>query len=66
MKTPPNQVEALDPVDPEAFKRFLGPAAGAYTEAQLLQLSREMHAMAELLLDIYEQHKPPDRSPKAL
>ncbi len=35
------------------FKKFLGPAAKGYSEAQLQQLRREMYAMAELLLDIY-------------
>jgi hypothetical protein len=37
----------------ETFKEFLGPTAKEYSDAQLRQLHREMHAMAELLLDIY-------------
>jgi len=37
----------------EEFKLFLGPIAREYTDGQLRQLRREMHAMAELLLDIY-------------
>lgn len=37
----------------ETFKEFLGDAAGSYTEAELRQLRQELHAMAELLLDIY-------------
>jgi hypothetical protein len=37
----------------ERFKEFLGPTARDYTNAELRQLQREMHAMAELLLDIY-------------
>ena len=35
------------------FKTFLGALAEAYNEAELRQLQYEMHAMAELLLDIY-------------
>jgi hypothetical protein len=35
------------------FKKFLGPVAKGYSEAQLQQLRREMYAMAELLLNIY-------------
>lgn len=35
------------------FKDFLGMFAAPYSDAQLLQLRREMHAMAELLLDLY-------------
>ena len=37
----------------EEFKDFLGMFAAPYSDAQLLQLRREMHAMAELLLDLY-------------
>jgi hypothetical protein len=44
----PQQTDEL-----EEFKRFLGPIATEYTDAQLLQLRREMHAMAGLLLDVY-------------
>ena len=51
----------------EKFKAFLGSAADGYSDAQLRQLRREMHAMAELLLDIYlhkernnTQSWPPD------
>ena len=35
------------------FKAFLGSAADGYSDAQFRQLGREMHAMAELLLDVY-------------
>ena len=41
----------------EKFKAFLGSAADDYSDAQLRQLHREMHAMAELLLDIYLHEK---------
>ena len=51
----------------EKFKAFLGSPADGYSDAQLRQLHREMHAMAELLLDIYlhkernnTQSSPPD------
>jgi hypothetical protein len=37
----------------EEFKRFLGTAAEGYSNAELQELHREMHEMAELLLDIY-------------
>ena len=37
----------------EEFKAFLGPLAEDYTEGELRQLSREMSAMAEILLDLY-------------
>jgi hypothetical protein len=37
----------------EEFKRFLGRAAEGYSNAELQELDREMHEMAELLLDIY-------------
>ena len=46
----------------EKFKTFLGSAADGYSDAQLRQLHREMHTMAELLLDIYldqERNKDP-------
>ena len=45
----------------EKFKAFLGSAADGYSDAQLRQLCREMHAMAELLLDIY-LHKKRDET----
>ena len=35
------------------YGRFLASAAKGYGDAQLRQLRREMHAMAELLFDIY-------------
>ena len=47
------------------FKKFLGPAAKGYTDAQLRQLRREMYAMAELLLDIYLHKKRLGANPKA-
>jgi len=68
MRTSPIGTEAFD--DPQAFKRFLGSAAEGYTDAQLLQLSREMHAMTDLLLDVYERNsksrKLTEGSPRAL
>jgi len=44
------------------FKRFLGSTAKEYNNSQLQQLRREMHAMAELLLDVYLQKKDLGRS----
>jgi len=41
----------------ENFRAFLGSAADGYSEGQLRQLRREIHAMAELLLDIYLHEK---------
>ena len=41
----------------EKFKAFLGSAADGYSDAQVNQLRREMHAMAELLLDIHSHKK---------
>ena len=41
----------------EKFKAFLGSTSEDYTEVQLRQLRREIHAMAELLLDIYLHEK---------
>jgi len=43
--------------DLNTFKTFLGPVANEYTDAELEQLRDEMHAMAELLLDIYLYRK---------
>lgn len=43
--------------DLEGFKKFLGPLAQRYSEAQLHQLRREMYEMAELLLDLYLYRK---------
>jgi len=37
----------------DEFKKFLGPLARPYSDAQLRELRGEMYAMAELLLDIY-------------
>jgi hypothetical protein len=51
----------LKPVEGiEQFKEFLGQAAQEYSNAELLQLQKEMHAMAELLLDIsiYKRKRP--------
>ena len=48
------------------FKAFLGSAADGYSDAQFRQLGREMHAMAELLLDIYlyqERNKTQSSAP---
>lgn len=39
--------------DLDEFKKSLGPHATSYSDAQLQQLRREMHAMAELSLNIY-------------
>ena len=41
----------------EKFRAFLGSAARGYSDAQLNQLRCQMHAMAELLLDIYLHKK---------
>jgi len=41
----------------DEFKKFLGPLATPYSDAQLRELRREMYAMAELLLDIYLHNK---------
>ena len=46
----------------EKFKAFLGSAADGYSDAQLRQLCREMHAMAELLLDIYLRGQQRDKT----
>jgi hypothetical protein len=37
----------------EEFKAFLGPLAKDYTDGELCQLRREMHAMSEVLLDLH-------------
>ena len=37
----------------EEFKKFLGTLAKDYNEAQLQELRREMHGIAEILLDLY-------------
>ncbi len=39
------------------FRESLGSAADGYSDAQLAELRRQMHAMAELLLDIYLEKK---------
>ena len=43
----------LDPNILESLKAFLGPIAGRYTDAQLVQLESDMRAAARLLLDLY-------------
>jgi len=49
----------------ESFKAFLGPIAGRYTDAQLVQLRTDMHAAARLLLDLYLMGKKhPDKIPR--
>ena len=50
----------------EKFKAFLGSAADGYSDAQLRQLRREMHAMAELLLDIYLYGQQRDKTKASL
>lgn len=54
----------------EKFKAFLGSAADGYSDAQLRQLCREMHSMAELLLDIYlyglRDGSEPSRRPRPI
>ena len=50
----------------EKFKAFLGSAADGYSEAQLRQLQRDMHTMAELLLDIYLRGQQRDKSEVSL
>jgi hypothetical protein len=42
------------------FRKFLGPLAEPYSEAQLRQLRREMYTLAELLLDIYLENRRRD------
>ena len=45
--------EPLDPKSLESLKAYLGPIAGQYTDAQLVQLECDMRAAARLLLDLY-------------
>lgn len=54
--------------DIEDFKKFLGPIAKDYNDAQLHRLRREMDALAELLLDIYidKHRKSRNRTAKSL
>lgn len=50
--------------DIQAFRKFLGSIAMEYNDAQLRQLSNEMNALADMLLDIYlSRHgkHPPQR-----
>ena len=47
------------------FRNFLGPLAKDYNEAELRQLRYEMHAMAELLLDIYLHKEHAGRSERS-
>jgi hypothetical protein len=53
----------LSATDLEEFKAFLGPLAADYTDGELRQLRREMHAMAEILLDLFiakqQKEEPP-------
>jgi hypothetical protein len=49
----------------EEFKNFFGPLANGYNEAELRQLRYEMHAMAELLLDIYLDKRRSDKPKKS-
>ena len=50
----------------EKFKAFFGSAADSYSDAQVRQLHREMHAMAELLLDIYLYGQQRDKTKASL
>ena len=50
----------------EKFKAFLGSTSEDYTEVQLRQLRREIHAMAELLLDIYLYGQQRDKTKASL
>jgi len=43
--------------DLKTIKQFLGPLTEKYADNELRQLHYEMHAMAELLLDIYATKK---------
>jgi hypothetical protein len=45
----------------KSFRESLGPTAEQYSDAQLAELRRQMHAMAELLLDVYLDKKSPKR-----
>lgn len=51
----------------EEIRAFLGEAGAGYSDSRLLQLYRDIFAMAELLLDVYvarkrakSSRKPPD------
>lgn len=48
--------------DIEAFKKSLGTAADKYTDAELQQLQRDIHSLAELLLDIYLEGRHRDKT----
>lgn len=41
----------------QEFRQSLGTAADEFTDAELIELQREMYALAELLLDIYFDRK---------
>jgi hypothetical protein len=47
----------------DEFKQFLGPKlASGYNEGELRQLREDMHAMAEILLDLHMEKKRQDGS----
>ena len=52
--------ESMDEI--KQFREFLGPLADRYNDVQLGALRHEMHAMAELLLDIYLYKKAPHKT----
>ena len=48
----------------EEFQEFLGPElASQYNESELKQLRADMHAMAEILLDLYMEKKRDGSNP---
>jgi hypothetical protein len=47
------RVVSVSKAELEEFKAFLGPLANDYTDGELYQLLREMHAMSEVLLDLH-------------
>ena len=47
----------------EEVRAFLGPIAAQYNEGQIAQIGREMYALANLLLDIYEHRRREQEGP---
>lgn len=45
--------EVVPFTDLDEFRKFLGPLADGYNDAQLRQLRDEMRLMAEILVDYY-------------
>jgi hypothetical protein len=57
-----NPNESPDNESLDSFKAFLGPIAARYTDPQLVQLRRDMHDAARLLLDLYLLKKYPEKN----